>query len=76
MWLVNKVEIHFEKNGILRLQMIQFECPRIIHPFVSSTFGVHCGVPFSLYAGKEKCCMWLVKKVEIHFAKMGFLNFK
>ena len=25
----------------------------------------------SLYAGKGKCCMWHVNKVEIHFAKIG-----
>ena len=33
-------------------------------------------VPFSLHAGKGKCCMWLVEKVEIHFAKMGFVDCK
>ena len=31
-------------------------------PMVSFTFGVHCGVPFSLHAGKGKCCMWLLIK--------------
>ena len=54
------------KYGFLRLQMVQFECPRVIHPLVSVTFGVHCRLPFSLHAGKGKCCMWLVNKVEIH----------
>ena len=34
--------------------MIQFEWPRVIHPLVSSTFGVHCRVSFSLDAGKGK----------------------
>ena len=64
MWPVNKVEIHIAKIGHI-LQMAQFECPRVIYPLVSLTFGVHCGVPFSLDAGKGKCCMWLVYKVEI-----------
>ena len=52
--------------------MIQFECPRVIHPLVSFTFGVNSGLPFSLDAGKGKCCMWPFKKVEIHYAKIGF----
>ena len=56
--------------------MVQFKCPRVIHPLISFTFGVHCGLPFSLHAGKGTCCMWLVKKVENHFAKMGFVDSK
>ena len=44
------------------LQMIQFECPKVIHSLVSLNFGVYCGVPFSLHTGKWKCCMWSVKK--------------
>ena len=56
--------------------MVQFECPRVIHPLVSFTFGVHCGVPFSPDAGKGKCCIWLLNKVEIHFAKIGFVDCK
>ena len=56
--------------------MVQFECPRVIHPLVSLTFGVHCGMPFSLYAVKGKCCMWPVNKVEIYLWKMGFMDCK
>ena len=56
--------------------MIQFECPRVNHPLVLFTFGVHWGVSISLYAGKGKCCMWPVNKVEIHFAKIGFVDCK
>ena len=41
--------------------MVQFEYTRVIHPLVSFTFEVNCGRPFSLDAGKGKCCMWLVK---------------
>ena len=60
-----KVEIRFHKIWSYDLQMVQLECPRVIHPLVSLTFGVHCGVPFPLDAGKGKCCMWLLKKMEI-----------
>ena len=42
--------------------MVQFECPGLIHHLVSFNFGVHCGVPLPLHAGKGKCCMWLVIK--------------
>ena len=37
---------------------------------------VRDAVPFSLKAGKRKCCTWLVNKVEIDFAKIGFVNCK
>ena len=59
------------KNRFRGLHMVQFECPRVINPLVLFTFGVQCGVPISLYAGKGKCCMWLVNEVEIHFAKIS-----
>ena len=56
--------------------MVLFECPRVKYHLVSFIFGVHCRVPFSLHAGKWKCCMWLVNKVEIFFAKIDFINSK
>ena len=56
--------------------MVQFECPRVIFPLVSFTFGVHCSLPFFLYAGKGKCCMWPVKKVEIHLCKIRSMDSK
>ena len=56
--------------------MVQFEWPRVTHLLVSFPFGAHCGLPFSLYAGKGKCCMWLANKVEIYFEKTGFVNSK
>ena len=56
--------------------MVQFECPRVKHPLVSFTFGSSVGCPFPLHAGKGKCCMWPVNKVEIHFAKIDFLDSK
>ena len=39
--------------------MIQFEGPRVMHSLVPFPFEVCCGVPFSLHAGKGKCCMWV-----------------
>ena len=56
--------------------MVHFECANVIHPLVSFTFVLHCGVSISLYAGKGKCCMWPVNKVEIHIAKIGFMDCK
>ena len=56
--------------------MVQFKCPRVIYPLVSFTFGSTVGCPFPLHAGKGECCMWPVKEVEIHDAKMGFVDFK
>ena len=56
--------------------MVQFECPKVIHTMLLFTFGVHCGVTLSLHAGKGKCCLWLVNKVEIHFAEIGFVDSK
>ena len=64
------------KNRFHGLQMVQFEYPRVIHPLVSFAFWVHCRVPFSLDAGKGKCCMWFVNKVEIYFSKIGFMDCK
>ena len=39
-------------------------------------FGVYGGVPFSQHAGKGKCSMWPVKKVEIYFSEIGFVDSK
>ena len=56
--------------------MIQIEYPRDIHTWLSFSFGVHYVVPFSLHAGKGRCCMWAVNKVEIYIAKIGFVDSK
>ena len=48
------------KYVLHRLQMVQFGCPRFIHPMLSFTFLVHPGWPFPQHAGKGKCCLWLV----------------
>ena len=45
-------------------------------PFGLIHFWGQCGVPFSLYSGKGKCCMWLINKVEIDFARAGFVDCK
>ena len=56
-----------QKYRFQGLQMVLFEWLSVIRPLVSFTFEVHCGVPFSLHAGKGKCCIWLVNKLEISF---------
>ena len=56
--------------------MVQFEWPRVRHPLISFTYRVDLGLPFSLDAGKGKCCIWPVKKVIINFAKIGFVDCK
>ena len=49
--------------------MVKFECPRQGHTYlVSLIFGFHCGVPFSLHAGKGKCSMYI--KWKLVFKKM------
>ena len=50
--------------------MVQFECLRVIYPFVSFTFGSTVGCPFPLHVGKWKCCMWPVNEVEIDLTKI------
>ena len=54
--------------------MFQFECQIVTYHLVPFTFGFTEGCYFPLHAGKGKCCMWPVKKVEIHFAKIGTLT--
>ena len=58
------------------LQTVPHECPWVIFPLASCTFGVHWRVSFSLHAGKGNCCMWLVSKGEIYFSEIGFVDSK
>ena len=51
----NKSGNLFCKNIFCGLQVVQFECPRVIHPLLSFNFGVHCVVPFPVHAVKGKC---------------------
>ena len=73
--LLKKWKFIFQKKYSW-LQMVLFENPRVIHPLVPFTFGVHFGVPFSLHAEKGKSCMWPVKKVEIYISKIGLVDCK
>ena len=45
-------------------------------PWCPSLLGYIVGCLFHCYAGKGKCCMWPVHKVEIYFAKIGFVDSK
>ena len=45
--LKKSVNLFFKKR-FHGLQMVQFECPRVIHPLVSFSSKVICGLPFSL----------------------------
>ena len=64
------------KNRFCGLQMVQFECFRVVYSLVSFTFGVHCEMPFSQYAGKGKFRMCLVNEGEMYSAKIGFVDCK
>ena len=46
----------------------------LIYPSKAFTFGVHCGVPSSLHAGKMKCCMCLLNNMQIYFSIIGFID--
>ena len=74
--LIDQRAVAAGKNRFCGLQMIQFECPRVNHPLVLFTFGMHSGESISQYAGNGKCCIWPVNKVEIHIAKTGFVDCK
>ena len=49
---------HVDLTASPTVKMAQFECPGVIHPLYSLTFGAL----FTLHTGKGKCCMWSVKK--------------
>ena len=51
----------FCKNGFLGLQMVQFECPRVLHPLPPFTFGVHYGLSFFLHAVEGDTPQWTPK---------------
>ena len=69
-----KSEINLAKIGFLDSKWFNLNAAGSCTPLTSFTFGAHYGVPFSLHAGKGKCCMWIVNKVEILFAKIGCLD--
>ena len=56
--------------------MVQVEGTRVMHPFASFTSGVYCRAFLSPHAGKGPSCMLLIDNGEIHFSKIGFLDYK
>ena len=76
MWHVNEVEICFAKMGFLDSKWSNLNTPwsYTICSHSLLLFILEC--PFPLHAGKWRCCMWHVKNVEIHFAKIGFVDCK
>ena len=64
------------KNSSHVLQMLPLECPRVLCPSVSSTFGVRCSVSLSLHVRKGKCPMSPDHKVEIHLPKIRLMDSK
>ena len=74
---VKKVEIYFSTIGLVVWTANgPIGKPQDHTPLVPITYGVHSGVPFSMHAGKGKCCMWSIKKVKIYFSKIGPLHLK
>ena len=74
---VKEVEIHFAKIGFVVVDYIwsYLNAPR------SYTLAlIHFGDPLwrdlSPACWKMECCMWPVREVEIHFAKIGFVDCK
>ena len=64
------------KNSSHVLQMLPLECPRVLCPSVSSTFGVRSSVSLSLHVRKGKCPMSPDHKVEIHLPKIRLMDSK
>ena len=62
------------EDRFLGVPIVQCECPSVIQPLISSTFGVHCKVPFSLHIRKGYCCICLGNKVEIYFPRFCWLQ--
>ena len=57
--------------------MVQFDCPRIMHPLVSFTLVATVRCPFLwMQEGKGKGCICLVNKVEIDISKISFMHYK
>ena len=76
MWPVNKVAIHFAKISLVDCKWSNLNAPGSYTPWSHSLLEYKVGLSISLYAGKGKCCIWRVNKVEIHLAKIGFVECK
>ena len=55
---------------------LDLNAPVSYTPWCHSLLGSITKVPFFQHAGKGKCCMWIVNKMEIYFAKIGFIDCK
>ena len=51
MWPFKKRGNLFFNIKFCGLQMVQFECSRVMRPLLSFTFGSHLGAPFFLHSG-------------------------
>ena len=76
MWFLNKVEISFSKIGFVDSKWATWNTTGFIHPLVLFAFGSNCMVPFPPHVGAGKCCMWLLKKLDFSFSKIGFVDSK
>ena len=70
------VEISSSKIGFVARQWSNFSAWKVVHPLAVIQFWGPLWGAFLLHAGKGKCCMWCAKKVEIYFAKIGFVDWK
>ena len=64
------VEIYFSKMGFLDCKWSNLNAPGSYIPWCHSLLGPAVECP-SLHAGKGKCCMCLLTKVETYFTKGG-----
>ena len=52
----------FCKNRFCGVQMVQFECTKVIHSLLTLALGIHYGVLFTLRAGNWNSVFSLLKK--------------
>ena len=75
MWLIDKVKIHLPKLGYMDTKWANLNAPGL-YTLAVVQFWVHLWASLSLHAGKGKCCIWLMDKVEIFLAKVSFVDCK
>ena len=64
------------ENRFCGLQMVQFAFAKVIHPLVSFTFWVNCGVPFFPAHRKREILHLGFEKVESYSWKLVFVDCK
>ena len=74
-WIVIKVKIYFQNMGFIDSKWSNLNAPGSYTPCCHSLLGSIVGCPF-LCMQENGCCMWLLNKVETHFAKVGFVDCK